>query len=76
MNGELLRNTRLDQRLTLQELSRRTGVDFRTISDLEHGRIQNPSYDSVVKLAQALGLEPSSLRPVELPGEAPEAVNP
>lgn len=65
MNGELLRNARLDARLTLRELSELSGVDPRTISDMEHGRNQSPSYDKVVKLARALKLKPEQLWPIE-----------
>lgn len=77
MNGKLLRDTRLDKRLTLHELEKLSGVNVRTISELELGQIKSPSYDSVMKLAQALGLEPSALRPVELPDQPNEqaAVN-
>lgn len=74
MNGKLLRDTRLDKRLTLNDLEKLSGVNVRTISELELGQIKSPSYDSVMKLAQALGLEPSALRPVELPSQ-PESVN-
>lgn len=73
MNGTALRDARLNQRLTLIELSQKSGVDHRTISDLEHGRIQSPSYDKVVKLAHALGLEPSDLWPVDLPPQPDDA---
>ena len=64
MNGALLRELRLNRRYTLQQLEDLSGVDQRTISDIEHGRNQKPAYDKVVSLAQALGVEPSLLWPV------------
>lgn len=67
MNGAALRDARLQRGMTLQGLSQQTGVDFRTISDIEHGKIAAPSYDKVVKLARALGLDPEQLWPVEIP---------
>lgn len=73
MKGSVVRDLRLDLRWTLRELSERSGVDLRTISDIEHGRNQSPSYDKVVNLARALGVEPSILWPVAAPPA--EAVN-
>lgn len=70
MNGQLLRDIRLSKRLTLQELERLSGVNVRTISELELGQIKSPSYDSVMRLAAALDIDPKDLRPVELPQAA------
>lgn len=64
MNGERLRNARLDARLTLRELSELSGVDPRTISDIEHGRNRAPAYEKVVRLALALQMNPQELWPV------------
>jgi transcriptional regulator with XRE-family HTH domain len=72
VNGKLLRDTRLDRRLTLHELERLSGVNVRTISELELGQIKSPSYDSVMRLAAALGLDPLQLRPVEIPAGTTE----
>lgn len=74
MNGALLRELRLDRRYTLQQLEELSGVDQRTISDIEHGRNQKPAYDKVVNLARALNVEPSLLWPVPSRQE-PEAAS-
>jgi transcriptional regulator with XRE-family HTH domain len=67
MDGKALRAQRLDKQLTLRELADASGVALSTISDLEHGRIEAPSYQTVVLLAGALGMDPADLWPVELP---------
>jgi transcriptional regulator with XRE-family HTH domain len=73
MNGKRLRELRLSKRTddgrpwSLAYLSRLSGVDSRTISDIEHSRNLNPAYDKVVGLAHALGVEPQELWPVEFP---------
>lgn len=50
--------------LTLEELSRKSGVDKAVISRLERGLRRAPSYDTIVRLARALHLEPEELVPV------------
>jgi transcriptional regulator with XRE-family HTH domain len=70
MNGQALRAARQDRKLTLQQLAAASGIALSTISDIEHGRIEAPGYETVVKLAGALGLDPSSLWPVDVPPPA------
>jgi transcriptional regulator with XRE-family HTH domain len=72
MDGNALREARHARELTLRQLSEATGIALSTISDIEHGRIEAPGYETVVKLAGALGVPPSVLWPVEVP---PIAVN-
>jgi transcriptional regulator with XRE-family HTH domain len=48
---------RARQRVTMAELSRRSGVDVHTISDIERGN-RRPHGSTLVKLAEALGVEP------------------
>jgi transcriptional regulator with XRE-family HTH domain len=74
VNGQLLRDTRLARRLTLHDLEKLSGVNVRTISELELGQIKSPSYDSVMRLAAALDLDPRDLRPVEIPAATTESV--
>lgn len=72
MNGERLREARQNTRLTLRELARRSGVDQRTISDIELGRNQNPSYEKVVRLARALHMTADALWPVPFDDSQPD----
>ena len=64
MSGERLRKARQHSKLTLRGLACRSGVDQRTISDIELCRNQNPSYEKVVRLARALHMTADELWPV------------
>lgn len=61
-----LRTARRLARLTQQQLADRAGVDTSAISRVENGErdIHSMSYDSVVRLARALGVEAEELWPV------------
>jgi transcriptional regulator with XRE-family HTH domain len=50
--------------LTQDQLAKKSGVDKSLISRLERGRRQTASYESIVRLARALHLEPEELVPV------------
>ena len=54
--GELLRSLRRDANMTLQELAERSGVSTGLISQIERGQ-GNPAYNTLIKLAQALGVK-------------------
>lgn len=47
--------------LTQEALAQKSGVDASIISRLERGRRRTASYDSIVRLARALNLEPEEL---------------
>lgn len=49
-------------RLTQDELAALAGVDQTTISSLETGRKTSPKFDTVMRLARALGVSPEQLR--------------
>jgi transcriptional regulator with XRE-family HTH domain len=51
--------------LTQGELAKKSGVDVTLISRLERGERQTASYESIVRLARALNLEPEELMPVD-----------
>jgi transcriptional regulator with XRE-family HTH domain len=53
--GSRLRQTRLEQELTQEDLARMTGVDSKTISRTENGH-HNVGIDLVARLAHALGV--------------------
>lgn len=51
--------------MTQAELAERSGLSQASISFLETGEIQKPSWDTVFVLSQVLGVEPHKLFPVE-----------
>lgn len=57
-----LRRARTKAKLTQEQLAEKSGVDQSTISHIECGRRPNPSFDTAMRLAQALGIAPSRLR--------------
>jgi len=50
--------------LTQQQLGTKAGVDHTLISRLERGKHTTASYETIVRLARALNLEPEELYPV------------
>lgn len=58
--GTAIRAARIDQGLSLRDLAVRTGLPFSTLSKLENGKM-GMTYDKLVLLAQALGVEISKL---------------
>ena len=60
VNGQRLRQLRVEQALTLRALAERSGVSYDTINKLELG--QRPARLSTIrKLADTLGVEPRKL---------------
>lgn len=59
-----LKNARLARHLTQVQLAERSGIDQTTISAIEIGKNQNPSWETVVRLARALDVAPEELFPV------------
>ena len=60
VNGQRLRQLRVERALTLRVLAERSGVSYDTINKLELG--QRPARLSTIrKLADALGVEPKEL---------------
>ena len=57
--------------LTQEELARKSGVDATLISRFERGQRRRLSYDSIIRLARALNLEPEELVPVAAKGRKP-----
>ena len=58
--GRTARRLREGQNLTLADLARRAGISSAMLSRLETGRV-SPSLETIVALAQALGVTPSAL---------------
>ena len=60
VNGERLRELRVEQAFTLRALGERSGVAYDTINKLELGR--RPAHASTIRrLSVALGVEPREL---------------
>ena len=53
--------------MTQEALAQKAGVDASIISRLERGTRRRASYDSIVRLARALNLEPEELVSAEDP---------
>src|SRR4051812_28553451 len=62
VDGVKLKELRLDQAYSAQDLAERAGVNYRTILRLEHGQSEAQPR-TLRKLAEALGVEPRDLRP-------------
>ena len=53
--GILIRNTRKKAGLTQKEFANRMGVQQQVISRLENGEVDNPTIDTLSKIADAAG---------------------
>src|SRR5437868_14012688 len=61
-----LRSARLAQGLSLRALSARAGLPYSTLSKLENGKMAL-TYDKIVRLAQALGVDIKDIVAAEQP---------
>jgi transcriptional regulator with XRE-family HTH domain len=52
-----LRRHRLRKGWTQEQLAAESGVDQATISSLEVGRVKSPAFDTISRLAKALGID-------------------
>ena len=60
VDGQRLRELRVQQALSLRALGERSGVTFATINNLENGN-RPARLATIRKLAEALGVEPKEL---------------
>ena len=60
VDGQRLRELRVQQALSLRALGERSGVSFATINNLENGN-RPARLATIRKLAEALGVEPREL---------------
>lgn len=74
--GEMLRDLRVAARLTQEELSERSGLSVRAISDIERGRSRRPNRSSVRQLVDALGLPPPTAEEVLVAARAAPTTQP
>lgn len=59
--GEFIRTKRKEKGLTASAVAKQCGLTVTTISRLEHGDIRPPREHNIVKIAEAIGLEPDIL---------------
>lgn len=55
--SEIIKNARENKKISQRELSRRTGIDNNTISQIEKGERKKPNSLSLLKLSQELDLD-------------------
>jgi DNA-binding phage protein len=67
-----LRQARQARGLSLSEVSRRSGIDLASLSRLEAGKNPNPTFETLSRYAEALGLRLDlSLVEIDVPRERP-----
>jgi hypothetical protein len=49
------KQARLDQQLTLQQVSEKSGIDISNLAKIENGQRENPTIDTLFRIAAALG---------------------
>jgi len=54
--GEIIRYNREEQGMSVRQLAEDAGVSYGYISAIENGRFSNPTYESLEKIAGALGV--------------------
>lgn len=65
-----LRTARRLKDITQAQLAEIAGVDQTTISDIERGKNRNPSWETVARIARALGVEAEEIFPVPANGRS------
>lgn len=53
--GKLLKNLRVEKKITQRKLAELVGIDFTYISKIENGTMEPPAEDKIVKIAEILG---------------------
>ena len=59
--GDQLKKARRRAMLTQEELAEKSGVGITTINRIEKGRVEDPHFSTLRKLAQALDVDPAEL---------------
>lgn len=59
--GEKIKKLRKNYRMTIKDLSDKSGVGKSTISEIETGKVKNPKSETLSKLAKALNVTVDSL---------------
>lgn len=66
MNIEQLQLRRKELKMTLDELSEKSGIAKRTLEDIFRGATKNPRIDTIQAIEKALGIEEQKSPPIEL----------
>jgi transcriptional regulator with XRE-family HTH domain len=69
-----MRTARRAKDITQAQLAEKSGVDQRTISDIERGANKNPSWETVARIARILEVDPREIFPIA-DNDAPKAVS-
>lgn len=64
--GDRLRRWRSDRGVTLRDVSEASGISIAYLSDLERGKLANPTLDTLTALAGALGVSLNELLGLEV----------
>ena len=56
MYGETVKRLRLLSGLTQKQLASEAGVALNTVKNLESGKLKNPTLNTLIKIADALGI--------------------
>ena len=59
--GDQLKKARRRAMLTQEELAEKSGVGVTTINRIEKGRVEDPHFSTLRKLARALEVDPAEL---------------
>jgi transcriptional regulator with XRE-family HTH domain len=63
--GQLLRSARMDRGMTLQEVSSKSEISVTYLSDLERGKLTNPTLETLRRVASALRVSLNELLELE-----------
>jgi transcriptional regulator with XRE-family HTH domain len=67
-----LKTARTLKGITQAQLAEASGVDGSTISNIERGENTNPTWDTVCRIAAALGVQPQDIFPCPPDVQLPE----
>lgn len=59
--GQVIRQLRIEKRLSLRELATRVGIDFTYLSKVENGKADPPSDDVINRMSWELGYDSEQL---------------
>lgn len=59
--GQKIKKIRLKQGFSQDELARLADIPYTTLTKIESGKIKNPSFSAVVKVAKALNIKLDNL---------------
>jgi transcriptional regulator with XRE-family HTH domain len=70
--GQALRDLRRSKGISQRKLAEKVGVDFSYISKVENDRLSPPAADTIVKICEALEVQPDTL--LVLTGKIPSEI--